>query len=209
MLQLPYELWKIILEIKNENFKKEEVLFKPVQNIYICGGKGTGKTTLVKDLLFHKNSFGLIVGNKDDYKDYKDYKDKDYYNISDADFSILLDSNKCKIHKFCVIDTNTNNMELSKLHGIYYNSRIFSLLNISCHESYLGFPPNLRSNIDCFCIFNGLSIKDKNKIYDEIGLNVSKQEFNKILDNIPLYNCLVININTSRDMFYFKPQIRF
>jgi hypothetical protein len=204
MLQLPYELWKIILEIKYENFKKRLILFKPVQNIYICGGKGTGKTTLVKDLLFHKNSsFGLIVGNKEDYKD------KDYDNISDADFSILVDRNKRKIHKFCVIDTNTNRMELSKLRAIYFNARHYSLLNISCHESFLAFPPYFRVNIDCFCIFNGLSIKDKNKIYDEIGLNVSKQEFNKILDNIPLYNCLVININTSRDMFYFKAQIRF
>ena len=184
MLQLPYELWKIILEIKYENFKKRLILFKPVQDIYICGGKGTGKTTLVKDLLFHKkSSFGLIIG------DIKDYKDKDYDNISDADFSILLDRNKCKNNKFCVIDTDidTNRMDLRKLHGIYYNSRLFSLSNISCHESYLGFTPNLRANTDCFCIFNGLSIKDKNKIYDEIGLNVSKQEFNKILDNIPLY----------------------
>jgi hypothetical protein len=203
MLQLPYELWKIILELKYENFKKRLILFKPVQDIYICGGKGTGKTTLVKDLLFHKkSSFGLIIG------DIKDYKDKDYDNILDADFSILLDRNN-KNNKFCVIDTDINRMELSKLREIYFNARHFSLSNISCHESYLGFTPNLRANIDCFCIFNGLSIKDRNKLYDEIGLNVSKQEFNKILDNIPLYHCLVIHITTSRDMFYFKAQIRF
>lgn len=115
MLRLPYELWKIILEIKYENFKKRLILFKPVQDIYICGGKGTEKTTLVKDILFHKNAFGLIVGNKEDYKD------KDYDNISDADFSILLDRNY-KNNKFCVIDTNTNHMELSKLLEIYFKN---------------------------------------------------------------------------------------
>jgi hypothetical protein len=203
MLQLPYELWKIILEFKYENFKKEFILFKPSQNIYICGGKSTGKTTLVKDLLFHSNSFGLIIGNKEDYKD------RDYDNVLDADFSILLDPNNRKNHKFCVIDTDTNNIDPRKLFDIYYSSRHFSLLNISCHESYLGFSPYLRVNMDCFCIFNGLSIKDKYKLYDEIGLNVSKQEFNKILDNIPLYNCLVINPNTNPNMFYYKAQIRF
>jgi hypothetical protein len=63
--------------------------------------------------------------------------------------------------------------------------------------------------MNCFCIFNGLSIKDKYKLYEEIGLNVSKQEFNKKLDNIPLYNCLVINPNTNPNMFYYKAQIGF
>ena len=38
MSQLPYELWKIILEFKYENFKKEFILFLNIyQSVLVLG----------------------------------------------------------------------------------------------------------------------------------------------------------------------------
>jgi hypothetical protein len=197
MRQLPYELWKIILEFKYEKFKKELNLFNAVQNIYICGGKGTGKTTLVKDLLFsNKSSIGIIIGNLDDYEN------RDYDNTIYANFDILLDRSMSKINKFCIIDNITNYEENPEIFKIYCNNRHLSLLNILCDESFL-IKPRFRANTECFCIFNGLTIKDKNKLYDTVFPNVSKQEFNRMLDCIPLYNCLVIHQYEKNKMYYY------
>lgn len=188
----------------------------PATCVFI-GKRGTGKSTLVADILYHSRKIPLGVvasatedGNKfyssfvPDIFIHSEYKPDVIQQVitrqkkaissakektSENDVFVLLDD--CMYDKKMIRDPN--------IRGIFMNGRHWRITFMITMQYCMDLPPDLRSNIDYIFVLRENIIQNQEKIYKNFfGIFPHIDTFKEVMNACTEgYDCLVLD-NTSR-----------
>ena len=188
----------------------------PKNAVVMCIGKrGTGKSTLSADILYHlrkkfdagicfsateesNNFWGKHICdtaihsefNADIYKNFIDEQRRINSKLQEpiTSFALFEDCMYSKIMR--------SNKEVR---GTFFNGRHWSIFLLVTMQYVLDLPPELRANTDFVFILRNNQLADREKLYKHFaGFIPSFQIFNKIMNNCTTgFECLVVN-NMSR-----------
>jgi hypothetical protein len=212
------------LELKK--FSMRDISFRPNENkgpvIVLIGRRDTGKSFLVRDLLFYQQDIPVgtvISGTEAGNSFYSEHIPKlfihDEYNTSIIE-NILKRQKTCMkqvmkemqtykksnidprtfvILDDCLYDSAWTKDKLMRL--LFMNGRHWKILLIITMQYPLGIPPNLRTNIDYVFILREPYINNRKKIYENYaGMFPTFESFCQVMDQCTEnYECLVINNN--------------
>lgn len=212
------------LELKK--FSMTHITFKKDENkgpvVVLIGRRDTGKSFLVRDLLFHHKDIPLgtvISGTEAGNGFYSDHVPKlfihDEYsssiiaNILKRQKVVLKQMNKqLAMYKKCNIDPRAfvilddclydNSWSKDKLMRLLFmNGRHWKIMLIITMQYPLGIPPTLRTNIDYVFILREPYIANRKRIYENFaGMFPTFESFCQVMDQCTEnYECLVINNN--------------
>ena len=212
------------LELKK--FDMKTISFKPNENkgpvIVLIGRRDTGKSYLVRDLLFHHQDIpigtvisGTEAGNQF-YSNHipklfihEEYNSAIIENILKRQKTVMKQINKeqanygrCSIDPRafvilddCLYDAGWTKDKLMRL--LFMNGRHWKIMLVITMQYPLGIPPNLRTNIDYVFILREPYISNRKRIYDNYaGMFPTFESFCQVMDQCTEnYECLVINNN--------------
>jgi hypothetical protein len=212
------------LELKK--FDMRQISFRPNENkgpvIVLIGRRDTGKSFLVRDLLFYQQDIPVgtvISGTEAGNSFYSEHIPKLFIH---DEYSSGIIENILKRQKTCMkqvmkemqtykksnIDPRTfvilddclydNAWTKDKLMRLLFmNGRHWKILLIITMQYPLGIPPNLRTNIDYVFILREPYINNRKKIYENYaGMFPTFESFCQVMDQCTEnFECLVINNN--------------
>ena len=213
------------LELRKFNMK--DISFRPNENkgpvIVLIGRRDTGKSYLVKDLLFYQQDIPIgtvISGTEAGNCFYSEHIPKlfihDEYSTGIIE-NILKRQKQCMkqiqkemaVYKKCNIDPRAfcilddclydNGWTKDKLMRLLFmNGRHWKIMLIITMQYPLGIPPNLRTNIDYVFILREPYLVNRKRIYDNYaGMFPTFESFCQVMDQCTEnYECLVINNNS-------------
>ena len=190
----------------------------PATCVFI-GKRGTGKSTLVKDILYHCRNIPIgtaISATEDGNKYYSsfipdlfihsEYKSevidsvinrqkkmimsaKETDSTSKNDAFVLLDD--CMYDKKMIRDKN--------IRGIFMNGRHWRLMFILTMQYCMDLPPDLRANIDFVFVLRENIVQNQDKLYKNFfGIFPDAATFREVMNSCTEgYDCMVLE-NTSR-----------
>lgn len=209
-----------------KKFNMKEISFKYNENkgpvIVLIGRRDTGKSFLVRDLLFHHQDIpigSVISGTEAGNGFYSSHVPKlfihDEYNsaiienILKRQRTVLKQVKKeTEMYKKCTIDprafvilddclydstwTRDKMMRL-----LFMNGRHWKIMLIITMQYPLGIPPNLRTNIDYVFILREPYIANRKRIWENYaGMFPTFESFSQVMDQCTEnFECLVINNN--------------
>ena len=213
-------------QLELSKFNMKNISFKATENkgpvIVLIGRRDTGKSFLVRDLLYHHQDIPVgtvISGTEAGNGFYSNYVPKlfihDEYNtiiienILKRQKAVLKQINKdIKNYNKTTIDPRTfvilddclydNTWARDKMMRLMFmNGRHWKLMLIITMQYPLGIPPNLRTNIDYVFILREPYIANRKRIYENYaGMFPTFESFVQIMDQCTEnYECLVINNN--------------
>ena len=191
--------------------------------IFIIGSRAVGKTTLVRDLLYHKNHIQthmIIDTCKNIYNSYDDIicSDSIYDSYNEDRVASFINQQHAKIYenrkemflcrgKSSIINTNSAVFIVDDLYeqsmlkdktisNIMYNSSGYNCLSIFIMQ-YPIIPVSLRNSANYVFIYRENIVNNRRKIYNQYcGMFETFEEFSQIMDNLKKYECLVIDNTT-------------
>jgi len=212
------------LELKK--FDMKQITFKPDQNqgpvIVFIGRRDTGKSFLVRDLLYHHQDIPIgtvISGTEAGNGFYGSMVPKlfihDEYNTAIIE-NILkrqkivmkqvkrekaaygrssIDPRTFVILDDCLYDNSWAREKLMRL--LFMNGRHWKIMLIITMQYPLGVPPNLRTNIDYTFILREPYLTNRKRIYENYaGMFPTFESFCQVMDQCTEnYECLVISNN--------------
>ena len=198
----------------------------------MCIGKrGTGKTTLTADILYHQRkkfdagiafsateeSNGFWSKHICDTLIYQDFDSKVYANFiaEQRRINSLLNN---PINSFALLEDCMYSRILKSdpsIRGSFFNGRHWNIFLIVTMQYVLDLPPELRSNVDYIFILRNNMVADREKIWKHFcGFIPTFAAFSQIMNKCTQgYECLVVN-NTARSneiddcIFWYKAEIR-
>jgi hypothetical protein len=212
------------LELKK--FDMRSITFDPRENkgpvIVLIGRRDTGKTFLVKDLLYHHQDIPIgtvISGTEAGNGFYGKLVPKLF--IHEEYNSILIENvlrrqkavmkqcqSEMETYKKCSIDPRTfvilddclydNSWTKDKLmRSLFMNGRHWKVMLIITMQYPLGIPPNLRTNIDYVFILRENYLSNRKKIWENYAsMFPTLESFCSIMDQTTEnYECMVISNN--------------
>jgi hypothetical protein len=203
--------------------------------IVIVGPRGSGKSTLIRDILFHikKIPTMIVISASEEsngyYQQYihplmihSEYKDEILENV------MKLQKSKMKILKMggedaknhpevgiglllddCGYNKTIYNKQI--IREIFMNGRHQKIFFIVALQYARAIPPELRINVDYLFVFKTNNVEDRKRLYEFFGC-IPKKTFNEIFDKYTQDNrCLVLKntIQSSRIekcIFYYKAE---
>jgi len=207
------------------NLKKFDISkIKDDKVVVLIGKRNTGKSFLVKDLLYHHRNLPIgtvISGTEMANGFYSSILPKQFihYDFSPVIVDKLIKRQKKLIKQIkkdvtrynhsnidprlffimddCLYDSSWTRDE--NIRCIFMNGRHFKIFFIITMQFPLGVPPNLRTNIDYVFILRENTINNRKRIYDNYaGIFPNFDIFNQVMDQCTQnYECLVID-NTSK-----------
>jgi len=212
------------LELKK--FDMKSISFKPNENkgpvIVLIGRRDTGKSFLVRDLLYYHQDIPLgtvISGTEAGNGFYTQHVPKlfihDEYNSAIIENILkrqktVLKQMKKEVEMYkkstidprafvilddCLFDASWTRDKMMRL--LFMNGRHWKMMLIITMQYPLGIPPNLRTNIDYVFILREPYISNRKKIYENYaGMFPTFESFTQVMDQCTEnYECLVINNN--------------
>ena len=193
------------------------------------GKRGTGKTTLVTDILYHKKHIpvGIVMsGTEEGNSYYQDYvPDLFVYNDYSSeviDKVILRQKGLVKkktpnSHIFCLVDDCMYDKKMIRdkcIRGIFMNGRHWNIFFMLTMQYCMDLSPDLRANIDYVFILRENIIQNREKIYKNFfGIFPTFDMFNQVLTSCTEnFECLVLD-NTSKSnkiedvVFWYKAKL--
>ena len=187
----------------------------PATCVFI-GKRGTGKSTLVKDILYHlrKIPAGVVISATEDGNAYysgfipdilihSEYKPEVVQQVinrqkkvikgnsknQENDVFVLLDD--CMYDRRMIRDTN--------IRGIFMNGRHWRVTFLLTMQYCMDLPPDLRANIDYIFILRENIIQNQEKLYKNFfGIFPQFSIFQDVMNTCTEgYDCLVLD-NTSK-----------
>jgi hypothetical protein len=201
--------------------------------VVMCIGKrGTGKTTLTADILYHQRKrfdAGICFSSTEESNSFwgkhicdtlihSDFNEKVFSNFITEQRRINK-SSKTRINSFALLEDCMYNSKILKsnkdVRGTFFNGRHWNIFLIITMQYVLDLPPELRSNVDYVFILRNNMMGDREKIYKNFaGFIPSFTIFNKIMNKCTQgYEALVVD-NTSRSndisdcLFWYEAKIR-
>ena len=212
------------LELKK--FDMKHISFRPEENkgpvVVLIGRRDTGKSYLVRDLLFHHQDIPLgtvISGTEAGNGFYSSHVPKlfihDEYNTAIIE-NILkrqklvlkqikkereqykktsIDPRAFVILDDCLYDNAWTKDKMMRL--LFMNGRHWKIMLIITMQYPLGVPPNLRTNIDYVFILREPYLTNRKRIYENYaGMFPTFDSFCQVMDQCTEnFECLVINNN--------------
>jgi len=212
------------LELKK--FDMKTISFKPNESkgpvIVLIGRRDTGKSYLVRDLLYHQQDIpiGTVISGTEAgncfYSNHipklfihEEYNSAIIENILKRQKTVLKQVNKENaaygrsnidprafvILDDCLYDAGWTKDKLMRL--LFMNGRHWKVMLVITMQYPLGIPPNLRTNIDFVFILREPYISNRKRIYDNYaGMFPTFESFCQVMDQCTEnYECLVINNN--------------
>jgi hypothetical protein len=181
--------------------------------VVVIGKRKTGKTVLIRDLLYHKQNIplGLVMSHTDHLTHFydqfipsmlihKDYDSEQVGKLFQRQTKALQENWK-EPSAFLLLDDVLSDKawkSCSNLKEVFFNGRHYKLLFILGMQSPMGIGPDLRNNIDYTFIFKNNLQSERRKIYDNYaGVFKTFEIFNHVLESTTEdYNCLAIVDNS-------------
>lgn len=214
------------LSLELKKFNMRNITFKPNENkgpvIVLIGRRDTGKSFLVRDLLFYHQDIplgsvisGTEAGNGFFSKHvpklfiHDEYNTGIIENILKRQKQVLKHMNK-EIQHYgkttidprafvilddCLYDNSWSRDKVMRL--LFMNGRHWKIMLVITMQYPLGIPPNLRTNIDYVFILREPYISNRKRIYDNFaGMFPTFESFCQVLTQCTEnYECLVIDNN--------------
>ena len=216
--------------------KFDPTTIDPCRICVFIGRRGTGKSQLVTDILYHlrKIPMGVVMsGTEESNEHYKEYVPDSYiYGQYEPDVIEKIITHqqvvikKCKTPEekentdnsvFMLLDdcmfdnkwTRDKNMRCIFMNGRHY--RIFFMLTL---QYCMDLPPSLRGQIDYVFILRDNILENKQKLYKHFfGIFPNFDSFNEVLTQCTEnYECLVLNNRTTSNkiedvVFWYKAKL--
>jgi hypothetical protein len=212
------------LELKK--FDMKQISFKPNENkgpvIVLIGRRDTGKSFLVRDLLFYQQDIpiGTVISGTEEGNGFyaahvpklfihHEYNTAIVENVMKRQKQVLkqmqkemttykrssIDPRTFMILDDCLYDSSWAKDKLMRL--LFMNGRHWKIMLIITMQYPLGIPPNLRTNIDYVFILREPYITNRKRIYENYaGMFPTFESFCQVMDQCTEnYECLVINNN--------------
>jgi len=224
------------LQNKEFNFKRFRMdWIDPRRKVLAIAKTGSGKTVLVRDLLYHlrkKLQHGQVICPTDSLnKDYSSIIPKIFIH-ENYDTELIkkqLKSQKQLVEKHGKHDTRTCSFLIlddclheskiwskdQNMKKMFYAGRHYNILLIIAMQYPMGIPPELRTNIDYTFIFREPNMRNRKRLYENYaGVFESFTDFCAVLDNLTHdYGCMVICNNTHSNkiedqVFWYKAKER-
>jgi len=222
-------------ELELSKFSMRHISFKPDENkgpvIVLIGRRDTGKSFLVRDLLFHHQDIPIgtvISGTEAGNGFYSQHVPKlfihDEYNTAIIENILkrqrqVLKQVKKEIQQYkrstidprafvilddCLYDASWTRDKMMRL--LFMNGRHWKIMLIITMQYPLGIPPNLRTNIDYVFILREPYIKNRRIIWENYaGMFPTFESFAQIMDQCTEnYECLVINNNAKSNKLHHQ-----
>ncbi len=220
-------------ELELSKFSMRHISFRPDENkgpvIVLIGRRDTGKSFLVRDLLFHHQDIPIgtvISGTEAGNGFYSQHVPKlfihDEYNTAIIENILkrqrqVLKQVKKEIQQYkrstidprafvilddCLYDASWTRDKMMRL--LFMNGRHWKIMLIITMQYPLGIPPNLRTNIDYVFILREPYIKNRRIIWENYaGMFPTFESFAQIMDQCTEnYECLVINNNSKSNQLH-------
>ena len=212
------------LELKR--FDMKSISFKPNESkgpvVVLIGRRDTGKSFLVRDLLFYQQSIpnGTVISGTEEGNGFygklvpklfihNEYNTAIIENILKRQRQVLkqikkemeqfkrstIDPRTFVILDDCLYDNTWSRDKLMRL--LFMNGRHWKVMLIITMQYPLGIPPTLRTNIDYVFILREPYIANRKRIYENYaGMFPTLESFCQVMDQCTEnYECLVINNN--------------
>jgi len=214
------------IEIKIRKFDPRKM--KPYCVCLFIGKRNTGKSFLIKDILYHhkdKYPAGKIISGTDHLNHFYDRFVPGMLIDREYNPSIL---NKLFVRQekainegwshpgaFLVMDDCLSNKSWQKdqhIRRVFLEGRHSRLMFFMATQFPLGVPPDLRMNIDYIFILRNNILKERRKIYENYCGMMDYETFDKLMqactDN---HGCLVVDAVTPSNkledqIFYYKAE---
>jgi hypothetical protein len=215
------------MTLELRKFDMRSISFKTTENsgpvIVLIGRRDTGKSYLVRDLLFYQQDIPIgtvISGTEAGNSFYGEHVPKIFiheeYNSCIIE-NILKRQKQClkqvqqeqQIYKksnidsraFCILDDCLYDSTWTKdklMRLLFMNGRHWKIMLIITMQYPLGIPPNLRTNIDYVFLLREPYLNNRKRIYENYaGMFPTFEAFSQVMDQCTEnYECLVINNNS-------------
>ena len=213
------------LELKK--FDMKSISFKPNESkgpvVVLIGRRDTGKSFLVKDLLYHQQDIpiGTVISGTEEGNGFygalvpklfihNEYNTAIIENILKRQRQVLkqikqemeqfrrsnIDPRTFVILDDCLYDAGWAKDKMMRL--LFMNGRHWKVMLIITMQYPLGIPPTLRTNIDYVFILREPYIANRKRIYENYaGMFPTLESFCQVMDQCTEnYECLVINNNS-------------
>lgn len=200
------------IEINIKSFDIRKI--KKDSIVITIGKRRTGKSFLVKDILYHNRSIplGMVISRTDHLSHFYDkfipgmfihsrYSseviDKLFKRQEKAIKQGWDDPYAFLLFDDCLADAKNWNKD-ERVKEIFFNGRWYKLLFILTMQAPMAIPPDLRTNIDFTFILKNNNSADREKIYKHYaGVFPSREIFEHVLDACTEdHYCLVIDNTT-------------
>jgi hypothetical protein len=202
---------------------------KDHKTIVIVGRRGTGKTTLITDILYHKRKLpaGLVVSGTEAGNGYyrKFVPDSFIYEQYDEDVIKRLIDRQTNLKKlkakhsdcFLLLDDclfKPSIMRSETMRFLFMNGRHFSLMVVLAAQYLMDIPAAVRSNTDYIFVFNDPILANRKRFYDHyFGIFASFAEFQAVYQSCTAdFDCLVLDntvqsSNPQECCFWYKADV--
>jgi hypothetical protein len=219
----------VLNRFKTTGIKKDRIIF-------LCGKRGSGKTTGVMDILYRHRDIQMAMvmcGTEESAEQYRDYF-PDSFIYGKYDEEVLRTAVKAqkrrlfehkmgrrrKVPYICILlDDCMFEKPLSGkfMRNLFMNGRHWKIMLIITCQYVIDVPAALRGQIDYAMLFKNNSPQEREKMLTVFGTPFPKDKgvtFNQIMDQCTRdFGCMVIDntANGSRleeSVFYFRPKRR-
>jgi hypothetical protein len=208
----------------NVGIRKFDMRMIPQDAVVVfIGRRRTGKSTLVRDLLFHHQDMpmGTVISGTEESNDF--YKKLIPPLFIHGEYSPVIIANFCKHQRLCGLRAKEELEKSGRSHSdprsflimddclydnswlgdkniryLFLNGRHLKVFFMITMQYPLGIPPVLRTNIDFCFILREPYISNRQRIYDNFGSAFPSFEFYcQVMDQCTTnYECLVMNNNS-------------
>ena len=219
------------LELKK--FDMKSISFKPNENkgpvIVLIGKRDTGKSFLVRDLLFYQQDIpiGTVISGTEEGNGFygkmvpklfvhNEYNTAIIENILKRQRTVLkqikkemetykrttIDPRAFVILDDCLYDNTWARDKMMRL--LFMNGRHWKVMLVITMQYPLGIPPNLRTNIDYVFILRENYIANRKRIYENYaGMFPTFESFAQVMDQCTEnFGCLVIHNNSKSNKLH-------
>ena len=216
----------LFMTLELKKFDMKNISFKPNENkgpvVVLIGKRDTGKTFLVRDLLFYQQEIpiGTVISGTEEGNGFygkmvpklfvhNEYNTAIIENILKRQRTVLkqikkemeaykrstIDPRAFVIMDDCLYDNSWSRDKMMRL--LFLNGRHWKIMLIITMQYPLGIPPTLRTNIDYVFILRENYIANRKRIYENYaGMFPTFESFCQVMDQCTEnYECLVINNN--------------
>lgn len=214
------------MDLDLSKFDMKSITFKPNESkgpvIVLIGRRETGKSFLVRDLLFYHQDIpiGTVISGTEEGNGFygklvpklfihNEYNTAIIENILKRQKMVLkqikkemeqfkkssIDGRQFVILDDCLFDGKWSRDKLMRL--LFMNGRHWKIMLIITMQYPLGIPPDLRTNIDYVFILREPYVSNRKRIYDNYaGIFPTFESFCQVMDQCTEnFECLVINNN--------------
>jgi hypothetical protein len=223
----------IIMTLELKKFDMRHISFKPDENkgpvVVLIGRRDTGKSYLVRDLLFHHQDIpiGTVISGTEAGNGFygalvpklfihEEYNTAIVENILKRQRTVLkqvkkdvaqyrrsnIDPRAFVILDDCLYDATWTKDKMMRL--LFMNGRHWKIMLIITMQYPLGIPPNLRTNIDYVFILREPYINNRKRIWENYaGMFPTFESFCQVMDQCTEnFECLVINNNAKSNKLH-------